>query len=103
MVAMACGAELNEVMFSLPTHPKDEISRRGANTAVTCAAVMLFPTAAMPPEDREDVLHGSSFLTQLISRNPDWLKDWRREDAQPPLLPHAANPPPPLIVIVLGK
>jgi hypothetical protein len=93
MVAAARGAELDEVLFLSPTHPKDKTLRRGANTAVTCVAAMPFPTAAMPPEDGEDALpYGSSFLMQSLSRNPNWLKDWRREDAQPPPPPHAASP-----------
>ncbi len=52
MVATVHGAKLDEVLFLLPTHPKDKISMRGANTAVTCVAAMPFPMVAMPPEDR---------------------------------------------------
>ena len=84
----------------MPMHSKDKILRHGANTAVTCMAAMPFPMAAMPPGDGEDALpYGLPFLMQSISRNPNWLKDWRREDAQPPPPPYAAIPPPPPIVI----
>jgi hypothetical protein len=44
MVVMARSAELDEVLFPSPTHPKDEILRRGANMAVTCVAAL----SAMP-------------------------------------------------------
>ena len=69
MVATARGAELNEVPLPSLMPPKDEISRRGANTAVACMEAMPFPAAAMP------LKQGSSFLTQSISKKPNWLRD----------------------------
>ncbi len=76
MVVTACSAKLDEVLFLMPPHPKCKRLRRGANTVVICIAAMPFPTVAMPPEDGDDALsYGLSFLTQSISRNPNWLKD----------------------------